>query len=381
MPKKDFIHQECYQEHYRECYQQLSFADFIRHYQTSKPKARLFELSLSWLEATSKFMLESSDSLIVHCLFNEKQALIIAWPLVYEQKNSRIKSLSSFYSAIAEPIYFIQKNNKDNEQNLMRLLVFIEQSFIESKISWQSMQLGSFEQDSMITAAIAGHFPAHKVFAQTGNIYQASLNDFEQYYQQRPSQLRNTIKRRSKKLAKEHQYEISIITNLADFTIAFSDYKKIYQQSWKGEEYSFAFIEDVCLAALNENKLRLGLLYINGEAAAAQIWFVQDCLSVTGKLEKNVSIFKLAYNPQYQKYSVGSILSMALSEHVIKNDQATSIEFGMGSEPYKSDWLANKRKRVSYQVFNQRCFYGKLSTIRHILLPNLLDKITSRFIR
>ena len=358
----------------RACYQQLSFSDFIGHYQASKPKIRLFELSLPWLEATKNFMLESTDKLIVHCLFNAKQVLIIALPLVYEKNGRRIKSLSSFYSAIAEPLYFTQQNMKGNEQALMQLFGFIEQDFIDNKVSWQSMQLGSFDQDSAVENAIVGHFPAHKIFSQTDNIYQTALNDFEQYYQQRPSQLRNTIKRRSKKLAKEHQYDISIITKLTDFSLAFEHYKSIYQQSWKGEEYSFDFIEHVCLAALNENKLRLGLLYIDGEAAAAQIWFVQDFLSVTNQPEKNITIFKLAYNPKYQIYSVGSLLSMALSEHVINQDNATSIEFGMGSEPYKSDWLLNKRRRVSYQIFNQRSFYGKLLAMRHILLPKIFKK-------
>ena len=60
---------------FQECYQQLSFTDFTCQYQANMPKARLFELSLPWLEATQQFMLEPEDSLIVHCLFNSQQKL------------------------------------------------------------------------------------------------------------------------------------------------------------------------------------------------------------------------------------------------------------------------------------------------------------------
>lgn len=56
-----------------------------------------------------------------------------------------------------------------------------------------------------------------------------------------------------------HQYRTEIIININAFFTAFTAYKIIYQQSWKGDEFSFDFIEKVCLAALAENKLRLGL--------------------------------------------------------------------------------------------------------------------------
>jgi len=369
MTKRELNCREYSQEHY----QKLSFTDFVIQHQKNMPEARLFELSLPWLIATKNFMLEPADDLIVHCLFNEEQSLLIAWPLVHQQDNKRIKSLSSFYSAIAEPIYFSTQSTVIAEQNLRLLL-----SFIENKFPWQVMQLGSFDDNSVTAKVIVDYFPAHKVFSQTDNVYQQGLGNYEQYFQQRPSQLRNTIKRRSKKLGKLHQYEIKIISSLADFPVAFTAYKDIYQQSWKGEEYSFAFIEQVCLAGLQENKLRLGLLYIDDMPVAAQIWFVQDCLSIAGQDEKNASIFKLAYHPNYQQFSVGSILSMALSEYVISQDKVTSIEFGMGSEPYKKDWLADKRSRRSFQVFNHYNFYGKLAAARYVLLPKLLLKLKYR---
>ena len=93
-----------------------------------------------------------------------------------------------------------------------------------------------------------------------------------------------------------------------------------------------------------------------------QLWFLQN---------NTASIFKLAYDPDYKAYSVGSILSMALSEHVIEYDKVTCIEFGMGSEPYKKDWMDKKQERVTLQVFNEQTFFGLLGAAKHIIPSKL----------
>jgi hypothetical protein len=245
------------------------------------------------------------------------------------------------------------------------------------------MQLGAFEE-GIVAQALVEYFPYQRIFSKTDNVYQIGISDYASYYQQRPSQLRNTIKRREKKLAKAHQYRAEIITDINAFSAAFTAYKMIYQHSWKGDEYSFNFIERVCLAALAENKLRLGILFVDDEPAAAQLWFLQSTYDDnatqgnSGQLHTTASIFKLAYTPKYQQYSVGSILSLALSEHVIRKDNVNSIEFGMGSEPYKKDWLTDKRTRQSYQIFNPTSIYGKLAIMRHLVLPRLVNLFTRK---
>lgn len=368
-------------------YNQLPFTDFVEQYQNVLPTPRFFELSLPWLRATHDHMIqhESASShikVIVHCLFVkdslEQPTLIIAWPLVHE--GNTIRSLTSFYSAITEPMFI-----SDNiEKNLLYLLGFIDLNNI-----WQQMQLGSFDENSITSKTIKKYFLAQKYFSQTDNYYLDNIthklsddnetSSFEHYYQQRPSQLRNTIKRREKKLTKEHHVDISIISKLGYsdecFNKAFDAYKSIYQQSWKGDEFSFDFIEQVCRDAMRDDKLRLGLLTVDNEPAAAQLWFLQSTKNARGVESTNASIFKLAYSPKYQQFSVGSLLSKALTEHVLNVDVVDSIEFGMGSEPYKKDWLPKKRVRVSYHVFNQRTLHGRLLALRYVFIPKLIKYI------
>lgn len=361
-------------------YHELSFSEFTNQYKNSMPKARLFELSLPWLTATEAFMLPESSQVLVHCLYQSSEGqepvLNIAWPLVHsthinkksQSDKQQITSLTSFYSAVAEPIFF----SSPNKESVGKLLTYIQQHH-----QWHSMQLGAFEE-GLVSQALLEFFPYQGVFSSTDNVYQTGISDYASYYQQRPSQLRNTITRREKKLSKTHQFRIEIITELSSFPSAFSAYKAIYQQSWKGDEFSFDFIEQVSLAALQENKLRLGVLFVDDEPAAAQLWFLQTSHNDSGHSQTTASIFKLAYAPKYQMYSVGSILSLALFEHVISQDQVEAIEFGMGSEAYKQDWLSAKRTRQSYQIFNQHSIYGKLAIIRHFVLPRLIKIFTRK---
>ncbi|MEI6895629.1 MAG: GNAT family N-acetyltransferase [Colwellia sp.] len=399
-------------------YHALSFTEFIDLYKVQDkqaiPKARLFELTLPWLEATRAYMLPKNSHVIVHCLFQDnaenaanEPTLTLAWPLIHKKvvpqhsvqraflcgKNktspAQISSLSSFYASIAEPIFF----TPPVKENVKRLF-----SYITQQNPWRNMQLGPFEPGVM-TQALVEYFPYQRKLSTTGNVYQTGISGYAEYYQQRPSQLRNTLKRRAKKLVKAHAYRTEIITHIEHFSSAFEAYKTIYQQSWKGDEFSFKFIEQVCLAALAENKLRLGLLFVDDEPVAAQLWFLQSFMplsqsfpqkysklssgqAVNGNhvgsdklesLQTTASIFKLAYLPQYQQYSVGSLLSLALSEHVIIQDKVSSIEFGMGSEPYKKDWLSEYRTREIYQVFNSNGIYGKLAIIRKLILSRLVN--------
>lgn len=374
-----FITKDKQLTHGKFSYREFSLDDFIHQYERCVPKAKLFEQTLPWLSATKEFMLCVNSRVIVHCLFQEREeqesVLVIAWPLVHKPSpNLQISSLTSFYSSVAEPILCTETS----KYHIQSLLNHITQSH-----PWQTMLLGSFNKGNTsegdVTEVLTQYFPYQQTFSITDNFYQQGICDYVSYYQQRPSQLKNTIKRREKKLTISHQYSTRIISEQASFAPAFSAYKEIYRQSWKGDEASFEFIKTVCLAALEENKLRLGILYVDDEPAAAQIWFLQTTDDNDKVKQTTASIFKLAYTPKYRDFSVGSILSLALSEHVIDQDNVASIEFGMGSEPYKKDWLSDNRIRKSYLIFNPNGIYGKLQILRKLLLPRLAKTVINHF--
>ncbi|MCG8426572.1 MAG: GNAT family N-acetyltransferase, partial [Chromatiales bacterium] len=166
----------------------------------------------------------------------------------------------------------------------------------------------------------------------------------EQYLAERPSWVRNTIARKRRKLQREHSYEIRLYTG-DDLEQAAADYNTIYKANWKGGERFTGFVPAlVNTMAQQPGWLRLAILYIDGQPAAGQIWFV-----VHGK----ASIFRLAYDETWQRYFPGSILTTCLMEHVIDTDKVELIDFLVGNEHYEQDWMSECKERWGLVFVNK----------------------------
>ncbi|HXJ50095.1 MAG TPA: GNAT family N-acetyltransferase [Burkholderiales bacterium] len=169
--------------------------------------------------------------------------------------------------------------------------------------------------------------------------------DFQSYLGGRPSQTTNTIKRRRKKLTASHAYEI-VLTREAD---RIADFVTVYEQSWKHAEPHPAFIPALAATCASLGILRLGILYVDGAPAASQLWITTA---------KKALIYKLAYNDSWRDYSVGSILSLEMFRQAIDQDRVEEIDYGVGSEPYKKDWMEDKRRLYGLAAFNLRTASG-----------------------
>jgi hypothetical protein len=165
--------------------------------------------------------------------------------------------------------------------------------------------------------------------------------DFQRYLSGRPSQTTNTIKRRRKKLAAAHAHEI-VLTREAD---RIGDFISVYEQSWKHAEPHPKFIPTLAATCASLGILRLGILYVDGTPAAAQLWITTA---------KKALIYKLAYKDSLRDYSVGSILSLEMFRQAIDEDRVEEIDYGVGSEPYKRDWMEDKRRLYGLVAFNLR---------------------------
>jgi hypothetical protein len=158
---------------------------------------------------------------------------------------------------------------------------------------------------------------------------------FHDYMSRRPSKLRNTIERKRRKLQREHVFEIRIATG-QEVPALMHAYHSVYSASWKAKELYGDFLDGMVARFSQQGWSRLGILSINGQPAAAQLWFV---------VEKKASIFRLAYGQDWQHYSPGSILTAELMRHVIDQDQVEEIDFLVGNDVYKQDWMSERRER------------------------------------
>ena len=158
---------------------------------------------------------------------------------------------------------------------------------------------------------------------------------FDDYLASRPSRLRNTIRRKQRKLQREHALEIRL--HIGDEAPrAMADYHAVYRASWKANEQYKNFLDGMVERFSSVGATRLGVLHADGQPVAAQLWFVMH-----GK----ASIFRLAYDEQWRPYSPGSILTSHLMRHVIDIDGVSEVDFLTGNEAYKQEWMSLRRER------------------------------------
>ncbi|WP_408643276.1 GNAT family N-acetyltransferase [Thioalkalivibrio thiocyanodenitrificans] len=159
----------------------------------------------------------------------------------------------------------------------------------------------------------------------------------------RPARVRNSIARKERKLAREHGYTIRLYTR-SGLRQAMADYNAVYHRSWKARELYGGLVEGLAYGLSRQGWLRLAILYVDKLPVAAQLWFVAH-----GK----ASIFKLAYDETWRRYSPGSILTKHLMKHVIDNDKVTEIDFLTGNDAYKQDWMSERRERCALYCINR----------------------------
>ena len=140
------------------------------------------------------------------------------------------------------------------------------------------------------------------------------------------------------------------------------EFQEIYQKSWKIDEPYPNFIYGLAEMAADIGGLRLGLLYVDAKPVAAQIWII---------IEGTANIFKLAYDPEWGSYSVGSILTLKLMEHVIDVDKVDTVDYLTGDDAYKKDWISDRRERWGIIAFNKRTFKGYLLASFESLLSKI----------
>ncbi|MEJ6008002.1 GNAT family N-acetyltransferase, partial [Paucibacter sp. AS339] len=186
-----------------------------------------------------------------------------------------------------------------------------------------------------------------RTFHCFGNWYfQTNGKGFSEYLAERPSQLRNTLRRAQGKLNKLGNWNIELHkTTGVELERAIRDYDKVYGASWKPSEADPEFVFSLIRMAAEQGSLRLGLLKIEGEALAAQLWFVKGGVA---------SIYKLAYVENAAPLSLGTVLSAFMFEHVLDYDRVDEIDFLNGDEPYKREWMSARRVRIGIHALDLR---------------------------
>jgi len=293
--------------------------------------------SRDWFETLSKSALSDEESLLIACVIDGDTMLAIL-PLK-QGINDDWYALGHLYSWL----YTLLMDEQAGDE----VIECLAQGIVDSKCQSLRLEPVAEEDPAILKLQIeleAGGFYCNRQYRFYNWFHPVKEKTIDDYMLARPSRVSNTIARKQRKLAREHDYQFRLFST-EDVSTGLADYNAVYQSSWKAKELFDELVENLVFNFASQNWLRLGVLFIDGEAAAAQLWFV-----VHGK----ANIFKLAYDEKWKLYSPGSILIRHMMEYVIEKDGVEEIDFLMGNDAYKQDWMTERRERWGLYCGRQR---------------------------
>ncbi len=320
--------------------------------------------TLDWFELLEGTVLAAEASSVI-CAAHSKDALKLLLPLQVGRRQGLlaaqgIRSMSNYYS----PLFSAQRVGGTPGQAALN---FVCQQLRQSRPAWHWLNLEPLsheESDGLSVALKRNGFEVFTYF-RFGNWYlQLQGRCFADYARDLPAQLRNTIVRKRKRLDKQGRWKIRLFRGQQQLQPGIDAYWQVYNASWKQREPYLEFIDGLIRLAAKRDWLRLGVLYVNDQPIAVQLWLVY---------RGTASIYKLAYDEHFKALSPGSVLSQFMFEQVIDGDKVKEIDYLVGDETYKRDWMSARRERWGIMAFNRSTLTGRslaaIERIKRVLKP------------
>lgn len=306
-------------------------------------KGSLF-FSRPWFENLLDTALEDGQELLLACVAAEEQILAIL-PLV-QSGGQALYSLKHRYSSLYSLLLA--------DHNQQQILNCLAQGLLQ--LPYKALLLEPIDENNHRIKQLqhsleAVGFECESSFRFYNWILKVQGQSFQTYLAARPAKLRNTIARKQRKLEREQNSEIRLFCG-NEVPAAMADYQAVYQASWKANEQFGELLDGMVSGFSKQGWSRLAVLYIEGQPAASQLWFVVD---------RKASIFRLAYDEAWKRYSPGSILTSFLMEYVIETDGVEEIDFLTGNDTYKQDWMSDRRERHALSCVKKDNPKGRLA--------------------
>jgi hypothetical protein len=182
--------------------------------------------------------------------------------------------------------------------------------------------------------------------------------DWTSYLAGRPGELRETIRRRFARAARDPALGFELITGGDALAAGLAAYEAVYTASWKAAEPFPGFTAALLPRAAAAGALRLGVLRRDRLPVAAQYWVVAGGAA---------TLLKLAHDEAARALSPGTLLTALMIRRLIEDDGVTELDFGRGDDPYKAGWTGQRRMRVGVLLCPLRHPAGIAHLTRHAL--------------
>jgi CelD/BcsL family acetyltransferase involved in cellulose biosynthesis len=309
-----------------------------------RAEAHSFDLSLDWFRHLCATALKADESVQLFTAESQASGESLAVMGFRQEAGTRqLRALATFYSSLYAPIC----RDRDAAGAVRAIFEHLAHQSVPS-VRLQPLEFGSENYTLLRDAIEAADWSVFEFFC-TGNWFvpTAGLN-YEDYAKRLPSQLRNTIKRKRNRLLRSAG-RVEVVTGGDGLEAAIAAYDKVYRASWKVPEPFPEFMPGLIRLCSARGWLRLGLVHVGDEPAAAQMWIVN-----AGR----ASIYKLAYDAKFAEFSAGSVLSDHLTQHVLEVDRVREIDYLTGDDAFKQDWMTDRRERWGIVAYNRRSLAG-----------------------
>jgi len=208
-----------------------------------------------------------------------------------------------------------------------------------------------------IAEAAAGAGLTAARFAHFGNWHE-TIGDrgWSGYLARRPGALRETVRRRTRRVEALTDQRFHLFRDDTGLDEGIEAFETIYARSWKEPEPFPRFNPAQIRAAVALGIGRLGVWWIDGVPAAAQFWIVEH---------GQATVLKLAHDESFKTHSLGTVLTARMIRHMIETDGAMALDFGRGDDPYKKDWVSERRQREGVLLINPRLPGGMAALVWH----------------
>lgn len=323
-----------------------------------------YYFSRQWFHALVGTTVDAGDRVRIYGVENTasgaaEAALIARVPRPHPQ--GRIRTLRTLigFSTVYSPLFSVVARPAPEVRAGAAALAM---ALAGERPRWDSVHLKALDPASPWFTGLAGSLRDSGMIVQPyfgfGNWFETTAGmSFEEYLARRPAALINTYRRKEKKLGKLDGVRFALYRDPADASEALAAYERVYASSWKQPEPYPQFMPELIRTAADSGALRLGVIWIGEAPVAAQAWLTW---------QRRSTIFKLAHDRRFDALSAGSVLTMWMMRHALDVDHVCEVDFGVGDDPYKRTWLAQRRERWGLLALNPRTPKGLLGIARHV---------------
>ena len=289
---------------------------------------------------------------------------------LFEKHFCASKSISSM---TAHQTLFFAPAIREDDEHYSEVINTLVNSICEDKQSWGLIDLNFLDPNSRVYSALENAFEDNGLFLRKyfwrSCIFESVKNtNYAEYLAARSKAVKKTYAYKQRKLEKTGTTRFELITGGDNLETAIQDYEHVLANSWKEAEAFPDHAAGLIRAAAAAGTLRLGMYYINDNPVATHLWVV-----TSGR----ATICKHHHDSNFNKESVGAILTLRMFEYAIDVEKVNTIDFGVGDEPAKRYWLNEEESLSGMVAFNTKTATGLLA-LSLFIASEKLDKLKQK---